>query len=192
MPKPNIKIGVMSEPPPTPVRPTTKPTKKPERMNAMSVMGMDFAALPLKTKLLFCCWLMRISLGWFLHMGLVGAHAFTCDQFNCLNCFAFARAAHLLRNVPEKAEAFLRWALLPASDELLIFCSDLCMVGRARPAKGLSFFRPITERVWVIGASLRALNFVAHRAINTPAICHFGFKLPLKNATTRPHSRSAT
>jgi hypothetical protein len=50
--------------------------------------------------------------------------------------------ARLLRDVPEKAEAFLRWALLPASCELLIFCGDLCLVCRARPAKGFVFSDP--------------------------------------------------
>jgi hypothetical protein len=34
MPKPKISSGVMSEPPPTPVRPTMKPTTKPAKMNA--------------------------------------------------------------------------------------------------------------------------------------------------------------
>ena len=35
-PKPKISKGVMSEPPPTPVRPTMKPTTNPARMNAKS------------------------------------------------------------------------------------------------------------------------------------------------------------
>jgi hypothetical protein len=52
------------------------------------------------------------------------------------------QAARLPRDVPEKAEAFLRVALCAASDELLIFCSVLCMVGRARPAKGFVFSDP--------------------------------------------------
>jgi hypothetical protein len=77
-------------------------------MNAMSVMGMDFAAMSLKTKLLFCCWLMRISLFRLLHM-------------DCLLAFnGLMRPARLLRDVPEKADAFLRWALCAASYELLI------------------------------------------------------------------------
>jgi hypothetical protein len=33
-------------------------------------------------------------------------------------CFALTQPARLLRDVPEKAEAFLRWALCAASDVL--------------------------------------------------------------------------
>ncbi|MCY1562426.1 hypothetical protein D9M68_998210 [compost metagenome] len=38
-PKKKMRMGVMSEPPPTPVRPTMSPTANPARMMAMS--GMD-------------------------------------------------------------------------------------------------------------------------------------------------------
>jgi hypothetical protein len=62
MPKPKMSSGVIKEPPPTPVRPTTKPTKKPERINARSVMEMDCASQSIKSKLLFCCWLIQISI----------------------------------------------------------------------------------------------------------------------------------
>ncbi|MCY1378831.1 hypothetical protein D9M69_664960 [compost metagenome] len=38
-PKKKMRMGVMSEPPPTPVRPTMSPTANPARMMAMSGMG---------------------------------------------------------------------------------------------------------------------------------------------------------
>ena len=37
MPNKNTKSGVMSEPPPTPVKPTRKPTTKPESVYAQSI-----------------------------------------------------------------------------------------------------------------------------------------------------------
>jgi hypothetical protein len=81
--------------------------------------------------------------------------------------------------VPEKAEAFLRWALLPASDELLTSVA-ICPWLAAPDRERLRFFRPITERVWVVGASLLTTDSIALYAVNTQAICHFGFKFPLK------------
>ena len=45
-PKKKIRMGVISEPPPTPVRPTTRPTKKPARMNATSCMDATVGAGP--------------------------------------------------------------------------------------------------------------------------------------------------
>jgi hypothetical protein len=40
IPKKKIKIGVINDPPPTPVSPTTKPTKKPANTKAKSCIGV--------------------------------------------------------------------------------------------------------------------------------------------------------
>ncbi|MNV76123.1 hypothetical protein D3C71_1694580 [compost metagenome] len=40
-PKKKIRIGVISEPPPTPVRPTISPTAKPAKINANSCMAAN-------------------------------------------------------------------------------------------------------------------------------------------------------
>ncbi len=50
------------------------------------------------------------------------------------------RPARLLRNVPEKAEAFLSVALLPASDELLISIA-FCAWFAAPDQRKASFFQ---------------------------------------------------
>jgi hypothetical protein len=54
--------------------------------------------------------------------------------------FAFMQPAHLPRNVPEKAEAFLRVALLPASCELLISVA-FCAWFAAPDQRKASFFQ---------------------------------------------------
>jgi hypothetical protein len=65
-------------------------------------------------------------------------------------------SARLPRDVPEKAEAFLRMALCAASCELPPFVA--MMTWLAAPAsERLRFFRPITQRIVKIGA----LNFEA-------------------------------
>jgi hypothetical protein len=48
--------------------------------------------------------------------------------------------AHLPRDVPEKAEAFLRWALLPASDELPSFVAMIAWFAAPDQRKA-SFFQ---------------------------------------------------
>jgi hypothetical protein len=115
-------------------------------MNAMSVMGMDFAAMSFKTKLLFCCWLMRISLVWFLHMEV-------CFVLFELVLDRLTPPAHLLRNVPEKADDF-PFGVPPDHPELPSFVA--CQHGFSRSMrKALVFFRPITQRIEGAGASLR-------------------------------------
>ena len=52
-PKKKIKIGVISEPPPTPVRPTTSPTKNPANTNAKSCIEAEFDGVCLYCKLHF-------------------------------------------------------------------------------------------------------------------------------------------
>ena len=53
MPKKKIKIGVINEPPPTPVRPTTSPTKNPASTNAKSCIAPESEGSGLYCKLLF-------------------------------------------------------------------------------------------------------------------------------------------
>jgi hypothetical protein len=61
------------------------------------------------------------------------------DALVVLDSFAYTPPARLPSDVPEKTEGFLRVALLPASCELLVFCSVRGWVGRARPAKAFVF-----------------------------------------------------
>ena len=53
MRKKKISKGVISEPPPTPVSPTTKPTKKPAKMKANSCMDATVKVRLIKTNYLF-------------------------------------------------------------------------------------------------------------------------------------------
>jgi hypothetical protein len=63
------------------------------------------------------------------------------------------RPAHLLRNVPEKADDF-PFGVPPDHPELPPFVA--CHHGFSRSTrKALVFFRPITERIEIVGASLR-------------------------------------
>ena len=62
------------------------------------------------------------------------------DPHIFLNCFAFIRTARLPRDVPEKAEAFLRWAFRAASDELLISVA-ICARLAAPDQRKASFFQ---------------------------------------------------
>jgi hypothetical protein len=48
-PKKKIRIGVIKEPPPTPVKPTTTPTKKPAKTYAKSTMAATLMGLYAKT-----------------------------------------------------------------------------------------------------------------------------------------------
>jgi hypothetical protein len=62
-------------------------------------------------------------------------------------------AAHLLRNAPEKADAF-PFGMPPDHHELQSLVA--CHHGFSRAMrKALVFFRPITQRVEIVGASLR-------------------------------------
>jgi hypothetical protein len=58
----------------------------------------------------------------------------------CLLRACLTPSARLLRDVPEKAEAFLRWALLPASCELLISVA-ICAWLAAPDRRKASFFQ---------------------------------------------------
>jgi hypothetical protein len=60
--------------------------------------------------------------------------------FDSLVFHRFAQPAHLPRDVPEKAEAFLREALLPASCELLISVA-ICAWLAAPDQRKASFFQ---------------------------------------------------
>jgi hypothetical protein len=61
--------------------------------------------------------------------------------------------AHLLRNVPEKAEGF-PFGVPPDHHELQSLVA--CQLGFSRAMrKALVFFRPITQRIEIVGASLR-------------------------------------
>jgi hypothetical protein len=62
-------------------------------------------------------------------------------------------SARLLRNVPEKAEGF-PFGMPPDHHELQSLVA--CQHGFSRAMrKALVFFRPITQRVEIVGASLR-------------------------------------
>jgi hypothetical protein len=61
-------------------------------------------------------------------------------SLDALNGLAFARPARLPRDVPEKAEAFLRWALLPASYELRSFVAVMTWLA-APDRRKASFFQ---------------------------------------------------
>jgi hypothetical protein len=62
-------------------------------------------------------------------------------------------AAHLLRNVPEKAEVF-PFGMPSDHPELPSFVARHLGFSRSM-RKALVFFRPITERIESVGASLR-------------------------------------
>jgi hypothetical protein len=98
------------------------------------------------------------------------------DALFALN--GLTQRARLLRNVPEKAEGF-PFGTPPDHPELPPFVA--CQHGLSLAMrKALVFFRPITQRIKRVGASLIAINSIALCEINTPAICHFSFKLSLK------------
>jgi hypothetical protein len=63
------------------------------------------------------------------------------------------------------------------------------MAWQAAPDRdSLRFFRPITQRIWMVGASLLTINFVAPRAYSMPARGLNHHKTPLKR--TKQRSRS--
>jgi hypothetical protein len=65
----------------------------------------------------------------------------------------FTLSAHLLRNVPEKADDF-PFGMPPDHHELPSLVA--CQHGFSRAMrKALVFFRPITQRIEIVGASLR-------------------------------------
>jgi hypothetical protein len=67
--------------------------------------------------------------------------------------FALTPPAHLLRNVPEKADDFT-FGMPPDHHELPSFVA--CHHGFSRAMrKALVFFRPITQRIEIVGALLR-------------------------------------
>jgi hypothetical protein len=69
-----------------------------------------------------------------------------------LHCFAFTLPARLPRDMPEKSEGFPMGALC-CKLGAAIFCSDLCLAGRALTRKALGLFRHITRRINLVGAS---------------------------------------
>jgi hypothetical protein len=70
----------------------------------------------------------------------------------CLHCFAFTPATRLLRDVPENADDF-PLGVPPDHHELQSLVA--CQHGFSRATrKALVFFRPITQRIEIVGASL--------------------------------------
>jgi hypothetical protein len=80
------------------------------------------------------------------------------DPLGFLDCFAFTHAAHLLRDVPEKADGF-PLGMPPDHHELQSLVA--CQHGFSRAMrKALVFFRPITKRIESTGASLYFIEVI--------------------------------